>query len=433
MKICVIGTGYVGLVSGACFAEAGNNVICMDIDSQKVASLNNGHCPIFEPGLEQMVQFNRSEGRLSFTADLTAAVNESQVCFIAVGTPANEDGSADLTHVLSVAREIARVAQKKILVGTKSTVPVGTGDKIEEIFLKEKKEAVVFSNPEFLKEGDAVNDFMKPDRIVVGLDDQSIAPLLYDLYAPFNRQKNRMIVMSRRSAELTKYAANAMLATRISFMNELANLCEKVGANISDVRQGIGSDPRIGPAFLYAGMGYGGSCLPKDLKALMKTAQEADYPLSVVEAVDLANNRQKEILFKKIAKHFGGASKLKGLKMAVWGLTFKAKTDDIRESPALAVIDQLLRGEVSVAAYDPQARKNVETAYGSRIKLEKNCYDCLAGASALIIATNWNEFKSPDFERIKSLMRNPVIFDGRNLFNRSTLERMGFVYYGIGL
>ncbi|MDO8520444.1 MAG: UDP-glucose/GDP-mannose dehydrogenase family protein, partial [Deltaproteobacteria bacterium] len=330
--------------------------------------------------------------------------------------------------------QIARVAKKKILVGTKSTVPVGTGDKIEGIFKEEAQQGfVVFSNPEFLKEGNAVNDFMKPDRIVVGLNDSSVLPLIHDLYAPFTRQKDRLIVMSRRSAELTKYAANAMLATRISFMNEMANLCESVGASIDEVRRGIGSDPRIGPAFLYAGMGFGGSCFPKDLKALVKTAVDADSPLSVVQAAESANQRQKEILFKKIVRHYGGREKLKGLKFAVWGLSFKAKTDDIRESAALALIDRLLEAQCVVAAFDPQALDSGRQKYGDRVSFCKTSYDCLDKASGLVIATDWNEFRSPDFARIKSLLHAPVIFDGRNLYNKKHLQDSGFTYYGIGV
>ncbi|MBI4411622.1 MAG: UDP-glucose/GDP-mannose dehydrogenase family protein [Deltaproteobacteria bacterium] len=434
MKLCIIGTGYVGLVTGACFAEAGNDVICVDVDKRKIAGLNEGHIPIFEPGLEPMVQFNRREGRLTFATDLSLAVNESDICFIAVGTPPNEDGSADLTHVLDVAGQIATAAKKKVIVGTKSTVPVGTGDKIEAVFAEKSKHPfVVFSNPEFLKEGNAVNDFMKPDRVIVGLDHNHIEDLLRELYAPFTRQRDRLIFMSRRSAELTKYAANAMLATRISFMNEMANLCEKVGANINDVRQGIGSDPRIGSAFLFPGMGYGGSCFPKDVTALLNTAKGYDIPLGVVEACEEANKRQKKGLFRKIVHHFGGTEKIRGLKMAVWGLSFKARTDDIRESPALVLVDQLLEAGCRIAAFDPQAMPHGSKIYGSRIDLTDNNYDCLNDASALIVATDWNEFRSPDYPRMKKLMKQPVIFDGRNILNATHLKELGFAYYGIGI
>lgn len=434
MKLCIIGTGYVGLVTGTCFAEAGNDVICVDVDEKKVFDLNQGHIPIYEPGLEPMIKFNQSEKRLQFTTDLAKGVNNSEICFIAVGTPPNEDGSADLKHVLDVSNDIARVAKKKVTVGTKSTVPVGTGDKIEAL-LKEnlKHPSVVFSNPEFLKEGDAVNDFMKPDRIVIGTNDDSIVPLLRELYAPFTRQKDRLIIMSRRSAELTKYAANAMLATRISFMNEVANLCEKVGANVDDIRHGIGSDPRIGSAFLFPGIGYGGSCFPKDVKAILNTAKETENPLSVVEAVDLANQKQKEIIYKKIIKHYGSAQKLKGLKIAIWGLAFKAKTDDIRESPALSLIDQLLSKGCQITAFDPQAEENTKKIYGGKIEYHKQSYDCLQGASCLVIATDWNEFRSPDYKRIKKLLKSPVIFDGRNILNKAHLLELGFTYYGIGV
>ncbi|MBI2339392.1 MAG: UDP-glucose/GDP-mannose dehydrogenase family protein [Deltaproteobacteria bacterium] len=434
MKICIIGTGYVGLVTGACFAEAGNDVICVDVDEKKVADLNEGRIPIFEPGLEPMVRFNRREGRLRFTTDLSEGVNKSEVCFIAVGTPPNEDGSADLSHVLDVAFGIAGVAKKKILLGTKSTVPVGTGEKIEAVFREKLSHPfVVFSNPEFLKEGDAVNDFMKPDRIVVGLDHDPIEPLLRELYAPFTRRRDRLIVMSRRSAELTKYAANAMLVTRISFMNEMANLCERAGANINDVRQGIGSDPRIGSAFLFPGMGYGGSCFPKDVAALLNMGREWGVPLEVVHSAGEANKRQKKVLPEKIIRHFGGKEKLKGLKMAVWGLAFKAKTDDIRESPALVLIEQLLEADCRVSAFDPQAMSRAQKIYGPKISCEKSSYDCLTGADALVIAADWNEFRSPDYERMKKIMGQPVVFDGRNILNASHLKELGFTYYGIGV
>lgn len=434
MKICVIGTGYVGLVTGTCFAEAGNDVICVDVDKAKIESLSKGLVPIFEPGLETLVHSNTKEGRLVFTTDLALAINQSNLSFIAVGTPPTEDGSADLRHVLDVAETIAKVTQKKVIVGTKSTVPVGTGDKIEALFKEKMKHPfVVFSNPEFLKEGDAVNDFMKPDRVIVGMNEDGITELIGELYAPFTRQRERLILMTRRSAELTKYAANAMLATRISFMNEMANLCEKVGAHVGDIRQGIGSDSRIGPAFLFPSIGYGGSCFPKDVKALLKMGLESDVALRVVEAASLANQKQKDVLFSKMVAHYGGPEKLKGLKLALWGLAFKAKTDDVRESPALGLLDRLLSAGCAITAYDPQASKNVEKIYGNKIQYQKNSYDCLEGTHGLVIATEWNEFRSPDFVRMKKLLKQPVIFDGRNILNAPHVKKLGFTYYGIGV
>lgn len=434
MKICVIGTGYVGLVSGTCFAEAGNEVICVDVDLEKVSRLQRGEIPIYEPGLEAMVRENHEDGRLEFTTDLASAVNKADICFIAVGTPPNEDGSADLSHVLHVATQIAQVARKEVVVGTKSTVPVGTGDKIEALLAEKMTfKSTVFSNPEFLKEGDAITDFMKPDRVVIGLNDNSAEPLLRELYAPFMRQSERLIFMTRRSAELTKYAANAMLATRISFINEMANLCEAVGANISDIRRGIGTDERIGPAFLYPGMGYGGSCFPKDVKALLKTASEHNVNVRMVSACEEANEFQKNVVFEKILRHFGGRQNIKGLKIALWGLAFKARTDDIRESPALSIIDKLLEAEACLSAYDPEAMDHIRKIYGTKISLEKNAFDCLDKADALVIATEWNEFRSPDLRRMKQLMKQPVIFDGRNLLNRKALKAMDFVHHGIGV
>lgn len=434
MKICVIGTGYVGLVTGTCFAEAGNDVICVDVDSSKVDRLNRGEIPIYEPGLDLLVHRNRQENRLEFTMDLAKGINHADLSFIAVGTPANEDGSADLRHVLDVARSIAKVANKEIILGTKSTVPVGTGDQIEAIF----KEGIshpfhVFANPEFLKEGDAVNDFMKPDRIVVGINHDGIVDLLRQLYAPFTRQKERLVIMSRRSAELTKYAANAMLATRISFMNEMANLCEKIGANIEDVRKGIGSDPRIGSSFLFPGIGYGGSCFPKDVRALIQAGKAHQSPLQIIAAVQEVNTHQHEILFQKITIHFGGKEKLKGLPLAFWGLSFKANTDDVRESPALRLVSLLLDAGVEVSAFDPQAIENTKRIYGERLRYAKTNYGCLNGARGLVIGSDWNEFRSPDFNQIKTLMAEPVIFDGKNILARERSIKAGFRYYGVGV
>ncbi|MBX7148148.1 UDP-glucose/GDP-mannose dehydrogenase family protein [bacterium] len=433
MKISIIGTGYVGLVTGACLAEAGNNVTCVDIDPKKIDNLNKGSIPIFEPGLESIVRENHKKNRLSFTTDLGKSINDSDICFIAVGTPPQEDGSADLTHVLDVAREIAQKSTKKIIVGTKSTVPVGTGDKIEEIFKQYLKHPyVVFSNPEFLKEGDAVHDFMKPDRIIIGLNDKSLKPLFEELYGPFMRQKEKLIFMSRRSSELTKYAANAMLATRISFMNEMANLCEKVNANIDDIRHGIGADPRIGSAFLFPGIGFGGSCFPKDVKAIQRTAVEHGVSLEVIHAASTANENQKKVLFDKIVKHYGGRDKLQGKKFAVWGLAFKAKTDDIRESPALALIDQLLDAESIITTYDPEATANVKMQYGDKLIYTSDAYVALKDTDALIIATEWNEFRSPDYNNLKANLKDKVIFDGRNLLNEVHTKEVGLSYYRIG-
>lgn len=433
MKITIIGTGYVGLVTGTCFAEAGNDVTCVDLDENKISKLREGIIPIYEPGLENMVRFNHKEGRLHFSTDLSSTINESDMAFIAVGTPPNEDGSADLSHVLAVAQEICDKAKKDIVLGTKSTVPVGTGDKIEALFKENFSfNFTIFSNPEFLKEGDAVNDFMKPDRVVIGLNDNKLRQKFEELYAPFTRQKNRLIFMKRRSAELTKYAANAMLATRISFMNEMANLCEKVDADVNDVRIGIGSDPRIGSAFLYPGIGYGGSCFPKDVKAILRTASEYQSDLSVIQAVENANQKQKLVLIKKIEEHFGKES-LKDKTFALWGLAFKAKTDDIRESAALSLIDALLERGSTIKAFDPQAAENVKALYGNKILYSSSNYEALQEADALIIATDWNEFRSPDASKIKSLLKNPVIFDGRNLLNKKSYEEMGFTYVGIGI
>lgn len=433
MKVCIIGTGYVGLVTGTCFAETGNIVTCVDVDEAKIKNLKDGIIPIYEPGLDALVKSNLKENRLFFTLDLEAAINQADISFIAVGTPPNEDGSADLSHVLNVAKKIAQIAKKPILLGTKSTVPVGTGEKIEAIFKKDCQQPyTIFSNPEFLKEGDAINDFMKPDRIIIGVNDHHSENILRELYAPFTRQKDRLVFMGRRSAEITKYAANAMLATRISFMNEIANLCEKVGADVGEVRNGLGYDPRIGSAFLFPGIGYGGSCFPKDVKAILKTGQEYGSKLSVIQAVEDANQHQKQVLFSKIAHHFGGEDRLKGKIFALWGLAFKAKTDDIRESPALPLIDDLLRVGATVKAYDPQAMENIKAIYGDKIALKIKNYDCLDNADALLIATDWNEFRSPDYDEIAKRLSSKTIFDGRNILNRSHLKELGFTYYGVG-
>lgn len=433
MKICIIGTGYVGLVSGACFAETGNTVWCVDVDQNKIVKLNDGIIPIYEPGLETLVQRNHQKGRLIFTTKLAEGINNADISFIAVGTPMDEDGSADLKYVYQVCEDIARVAQKEVIIATKSTVPVGTGDKIEALFREKLKQPfVVFSNPEFLKEGDAVNDFMKPDRIVVGTNDERIVPLIRELYSPYQQQSNRLIIMGRRSAEISKYAANAMLALRISYMNELANFCDVVGGNINDVRRGIGSDERIGPAFLYSGLGFGGSCFPKDVNALARVAHENGMELLTITALNEVNKSQPGLFFKKITTHFGGTEKLKGRTFALWGLSFKARTDDIRCSPALAIVDRLLEAGAFIRAFDPEAIKNVQKAYGHKLTYCESMQDCLSGAEALIVATEWSEFKSPDFKTIRSKLKTPVIFDGRNLYDGAHLKELGFSYYGVG-
>lgn len=434
MKICIIGTGYVGLVTGACFAQTGNTVFCVDKDELKIKLLNEGHIPIYEPGLEDLVKTNVTKKRLHFVTNLSEAINQADVSFIAVGTPQDKDGSADLKYVHQVAEEICQVATKEVIIATKSTVPVGTGDKIEELFkAKLKQPYVVFSNPEFLKEGDAVNDFMKPDRIVIGTNNDRIRPLLQELYAPFTHKVNRLIFMDRRSAEITKYAANAMLALRITFMNEVANFCDAVGANINDVRVGIGSDPRIGSAFLYPGLGYGGSCFPKDVKALIRVAQDYHSPIETLVACDNANNKQVDKMFTKICNSFGGRDKLKGKKFAVWGLAFKARTDDIRESQALNLIDRLLSAGATIDASDPEAMDNVKVHYTDKINYHDEHMDCLKDADGLVIATEWNEFKSPDFREIKAKLKSPKIFDGRNLYDPKNLKEMGFEYVGVGV
>jgi UDPglucose 6-dehydrogenase len=434
MKICVIGTGYVGLVTGACFAHTGNTVYCVDNDKGKIERLQRGLIPIYEPGLEDYVTRNTKKGRLIFTTSLAEGINNSDISFIAVGTPQDEDGSADLQYVRQVCEEICSVAQKKIIIATKSTVPVGTGDAIEKIFQQNLKYPfVVFSNPEFLKEGDAISDFMKPDRIVVGTNDESIIPVLKELYAPFTHQKNRIIFMGRRSAEVTKYAANSMLALRISFMNEMANFCDRVHADINDVRIGIGSDPRIGSSFLYPGLGYGGSCFPKDVKAMMRLAHEVDMPLKTIQACDEVNQAQVGRFFQKVTQAFQGKHNLQGKKIAVWGLAFKARTDDIRQSQALKLIDRLLEAGADVHVNDPEAMDNTKVAYLEKLTYHNNCINCLDNAEALIVATDWNEYKSPDFADMKRRMKTCRIFDGRNIYTPHLLKENGFQYYGVGV
>jgi UDPglucose 6-dehydrogenase len=430
LKIAVIGTGYVGLVAGACFAESGNDVICIDNNAGKVRVLQKGGVPIYEPGLEELVRRNRHEGRLTFSTALAKAVRESAVIFIAVGTPQDEDGSADLKHVLRVARDIGRSMNGYKVIVDKSTVPVGTAVKVRETVGRETTQPFsVVSNPEFLKQGAAIEDFMKPDRVVIGVEDPRAAELMLELYAPFTRTGAPIMVMDCASAELTKYAANAMLATRISFMNEVANLCEAVGADVDHVRKAIGSDKRIGPSFLFPGIGYGGSCFPKDVQAMIRFASDTNYDFKILQSVEAVNLRQKTRLFAKVKRHFG---RLKGKTVAVWGLAFKPKTDDMREAPAIPLIEALLAAGARVQAYDPEAVTVARGIFGKRITYSPSNYDALKGADALAIVTEWNEFRRPDFARMRSLMRSPVIFDGRNLFTPEQMTQNGFTYYSIG-
>ena len=430
MRIGVVGTGYVGLVVGACLAENGNTVIGVDIDEAKVAGLRKGQIPIYEPGLEEMIVRNAKEERLSFTTDLRAAVRASDILFIAVGTPQDEDGSADTRHVLRVAEDIARAMDGPKVVVVKSTVPVGTNARLRQaIAALTTHPFSVVSNPEFLKEGAALDDFLKPDRVVVGTDDAKVEELMRELYEPFVRTGNPVLVMDPASAELTKYAANAMLATRISFMNEIANLCERVGADVRQVRMGVGTDSRIGASFLFPGVGYGGSCFPKDVKALARMGRDSGAPLNVVEAVEETNQAQKTILLPHIEAHLGG---LGGKVIAVWGLAFKPRTDDMREAPALALIEGLLKKGAFVRAYDPKAMPAAGLELGDRVMLCARSYDAVQGADALVVVTEWSEFREPDFPRIKSLMRRPAIFDGRNVYNPQSVREAGFHYQGIG-
>ena len=438
MKVTVFGSGYVGLVTGACFAEAGNHVVCVDIDAGKVARLQAGEIPIHEPGLDVMVKRNFDKGRLKFTTDAEEGIRHGLFQFIAVGTPPEEDGSADLSHVLAVAETIGRHMTEYRIVVDKSTVPVGTADKVKERIeqaLGERGarfEFDVVSNPEFLKEGAAINDFMKPDRVVVGTDNPRTAELLKSLYDPFTRSHDRMIVMDVRSAELTKYAANAMLATKISFMNEIANLAERMGADIEKVRVGIGSDPRIGYSFIYPGAGYGGSCFPKDVKALVHSAGEHDFDAQLLRAVEAVNKNQKRVVFRKMHDYFGG--KLKGKTVALWGLAFKPNTDDMREAPARELMEALWAAGANVRAYDPVAMGEAERIYGQRddLKLVADATAALDGADALAIITEWQEFRSPDFDTIRDKLSNPVIFDGRNIYDPGLVKSFGLQYFGIG-
>ncbi len=431
MNVAVIGTGYVGLVVGAGMAETGNFVICADVDEQKIRKLTANRIPIFEPGLESLVTRNQAEGRLHFTTDVGAAVEASKVVFIAVGTPPNEDGSADLQHVLDVARTVGVHMNESKVVVTKSTVPVGTAAKVRaEISSLTTMEFHVCSNPEFLKEGAAVEDFMKPDRVIIGADSEYGAELLSDLYQPFMRTGSRLLTMDPTSAELTKYASNAMLATRISFMNQIAELCETVGADVNSVRRGMGSDPRIGKQFLFPGPGYGGSCFPKDIRALIKTADENQVSLDILKAVHAVNARQKGVLFKKVRAALEG--EVGDCKVAVWGLAFKAQTDDMRESPSIELIGSLVENGASVRAYDPQACETARLVLGDKINYTDHAYDALDGADALVIVTEWLEFRNPDFGKIKSMLKRPIVVDGRNLYDPRKMQALGFTYYSIG-
>jgi UDPglucose 6-dehydrogenase len=431
MRVAVVGSGYVGLVTGACFAETGNDVICADIDARKVQRLQANDIPIYEPGLEEMVRRNQQEGRLTFTTDIGAAIAASRVVFIAVGTPPDEDGSADLQHVLAVARTIGRHMKDGTVVVTKSTVPVGTAEKVRAAIRAESDRPVhICSNPEFLKEGAAIDDFMKPDRIVIGVDSDEARAVMSELYSPFVRTGNPVLFMDIPSAEVTKYAANAMLATRISFMNQVAMFCERVGADVNDVRRGIGSDRRIGSAFLFPGPGYGGSCFPKDVKALIGTGRQVGASFDILEAVERVNERQKLVLLDKVRAAIGGA--LSGATVAVWGLAFKAETDDMRESPAIPLVEGMLADGVAVRAHDPKATESAQHLFGDRVQYATDPYAALEAADALVIVTEWLVYRNPDFDRVRRLLRRPIIVDGRNLYDPSRMRGMGFEYHGIG-
>jgi UDPglucose 6-dehydrogenase len=431
MKIAVVGTGYVGLVTGTCFAETGNQVTCVDINQEKVQQMQAGKIPIYEPGLDDLFQRNTQEGRLHFTTSLKEGIEGAKVIFLALPTPPGADGSADLKYILQVANDLGPILSDYTVIIDKSTVPVGTSDKVRAAIAKNATvEFDVVSNPEFLREGVAVEDFMKPDRVVIGTQSDRAKDLMSRLYTPLVRQGNPIIFMDERSAELTKYAANAFLATKITFMNEIANLCELVGANVDEVRKGIGTDSRIGKRFLFAGIGYGGSCFPKDVQALAKTSAENDYEFKILDSVMKVNDKQKTKLIPPLTKHFKGD--LTGKKIAMWGLAFKPYTDDIREAPALYNIDALLELGASVSAYDPEAMEHVKQLLGDKITFTKNPYEALEGADALLIVTEWPQFRTPDFERMDSLLKNKVIFDGRNLYELNQMQELGYTYYSIG-
>jgi len=431
MKICVIGTGYVGLVAGTCFAESGNDVTCVDVVEEKIAALKRSEIPIYEPGLEELVRRNIAEKRLSFTTDIAASVKAAEICIIAVGTPMGHARAADLSAVMAVAETIAKAMNGRKVIAIKSTVPIGTADRVRRTVASLTKHPFdVISNPEFLKEGAAIDDFMKPDRVVIGGSSETAIEKMKELYAPFVRTENPIIVMDNCSAEMTKYAANALLATRISFINEMANLCEKVGANVDDVRRGIGHDRRIGHAFLFPGVGYGGSCFPKDVQAVISTAQDHQLDFTLLRAVEDVNDRQKRLLAGRVLEHFGGD--VTGRRFAIWGLSFKPRTDDMREAPSVIIIDRLLAAGAVLAVHDPEALDEAKKVFGNRVTYHRVNYEALEGADALIIVTEWNEFRRPDFERMKQLLKSPIIFDGRNLYERSTMQQFGFTYYSIG-
>ena len=431
MQILVIGTGYVGLVVGACLAETGNDVVCADIDAVKIENLKQNILPIYEPGLDELVRRNQEQGRLRFTTDVPAATADAQVVFLAVGTPPGEDGSADLRHVLAAAETVGRHLAHEAVIVTKSTVPVGTASLVADVIGRHATLPFhVGSNPEFLKEGDAVEDFLRPDRVIIGCDSDFARSMLAELYAPFVRTGKPILFMDIASAELTKYAANAMLATRISFMNEMALLCEKVGANIDNIRRGIGSDARIGPAFLFPGPGYGGSCFPKDVKALLKSAEGEGIRLHVVAGAETANERQKLVMFARLETALGGS--VRGAKVAVWGLTFKARTDDLRESPSLLLIEALLDAGATVTVHDPVAMPQAHLQLNDRVTFAATSYEAIAGADALAVATDWNEYRHPDFTRIKAALAKPIVIDGRNLYNPAKMKALGFTYDSIG-
>ena len=436
MKIAMIGTGYVGLVTGTCFAESGNDVVCVDTNEKKINDLLEGNIPIYEPGLDVLVKRNFNNERLSFTTKIEEAVDKSLLLFIAVGTPPDEDGSADLSHVLAVAKSIGQCMKEYRIIVDKSTVPVGTAQLVKKTIQEEldkrgvKIEFDVVSNPEFLKEGNAIDDFMKPDRVVVGCDNVRTGEIMKELYSPFVRTGKPILVMDVASAEMTKYAANAMLATKISFMNDIANLCERLGVDVAQVRQGIGSDSRIGYSFIFPGPGYGGSCFPKDVQAIVKTGEKHGYKLEILSAVESVNNRQKKVLFDKLKRRFG--EELKNKTIAVWGLAFKPNTDDMREAPSIVLIKNLIAEGCKVKAYDPEASKEAYKIFGDKIEYMKKQYSALEDADALVIVTEWNEFRRPDFDKIKSLLKQPVIMDGRNLFDPKKMAEIGFEYEGIG-
>ncbi len=432
MKIAVVGTGYVGLVSGTCFAESGNYVTCVDIDSQKVEKMRNGYVPIYEPGLEVLFERNTKSGRLNFTTDLEEGIRDAKIIFLALPTPPGADGSADLSFVLKVAKDLSSLITDYKVIVDKSTVPVGTAEKVEGVLLEKLDHSLfdVVSNPEFLREGVAVEDFMKPDRVVIGTSSEKAKKVMTALYEPFVRQGNPIIFMDERSAEMTKYAANSYLATRISFMNEIANLCERLGADVDMVRKGMGSDSRIGKRFLFPGVGYGGSCFPKDVQALAKSAQENAYDFKILKAVMHVNDLQKEILSEKIVQYFDG--NLSGKTIGIWGLAFKPNTDDIREAPALTIISRLLNKGAKIKAYDPEAMENVRQVFGDKIEFSTNEYEAIKEVDALAIVTEWNEFRTPDFGKMKEIMADHVIFDGRNIYDVATIKEMGFYYDSIG-